>query len=166
MKPIRPFLALACVIGLAAPAVAQSCMRPSEVSAIQLRALQSRLMVGAIACQQQDAYNVFVRRHQGELGGAYRTAEGHFRRAHGAQGQRRWNSTDTDIAAQQSLEHTRQGSFFCRDTTSFFQEVGALNSVGDLVRYSNERNIIQGYHAPDCAEEPARRPAARPARRG
>jgi hypothetical protein len=167
MKTARPILALACVLGLAAPAVANTCIQPSEETALQLRALQSRLMVGAIACQQQEAYNTFVRRHQGDLGGAYRTAEGHFRRAHGGQGQRRWNAMDTDIAGAQSQEHTRLGSFFCRDTTAFFQQVSSLSTGADLARFSVERNILQPYQQPVCtASAPARaaRTAARPRR--
>lgn len=173
MKPARPILALACLVGLAAPAVAQTCLQPSERVALEVRSLQSRLMVGAIACQQQDAYNAFVRRHQADLGSAYRAAEGHFRRTTGAQGQRRWNQVDTDLAGAQSQEHTRLGSLYCRDTTAFFQQTANLNGSADLARFAVERNILQPYQAPICtaatparASRPAARPASRPARRG
>lgn len=164
MKPTRPLLALACILGLTAPAIANTCLQPSERVAMELRALQSRLMVGAIACQQQDAYNTFVRRHQGDLGGAYRTAEGHFRRAGG--GQRRWNQVDTEFAASQSQEHTRLGSFFCTDTTAFFQQTAALNTGADLARFAVERNILVAYNAPTCTGAAASRPqrSARPRR--
>lgn len=166
MKPARPFLALACLVGLAAPAVAQSCLQPSERAALEVRTLQMRLMVGAIACSQQDSYNAFVRRNQGDLQGAYRTAERHFGRpGGGGGGQRRWNQVDTEIASAQSQEHTRLGGFFCNDTTTYFQALSSVNGTADLARFSVERNILQAYHAPTCTGAAFGRPSrsSRPA---
>ena len=166
MKPIRPILALSCALALAAPALANTCLQPAEQTALQLRVLQSRLMVGALACQQDASFNEFVRRHQGDLASAYRTAEGHFRRANGAQGQRRWNQVDTEIAAMQSQEYAGLGSFFCRDTTAYFQQTAGLTTGAELARFSVERNVVHAYTAPICpAGAPARARPSRPARR-
>ncbi len=78
--------------GLTSPALAQGCVRPAERSAVDLRAVQSQLMVAAIACGRSEDYNQFVRRHQTELGAAHRTVFGVFRRAHGAQAQRQYDA--------------------------------------------------------------------------
>ncbi len=164
MKPLRTLVALACVVGLAAPALAETCLRPAEQAALNVRSLQSRLMVGAIACQQEAAFNAFVRRHQSDLGNAYRTAESHFRRTVGAQGQRRWNQVDTELAAMQSQEYAGLGGFFCTDTTAFFQQTAGLSGAEALARFSVERNVIQAYSAPVCTSTTPTRPA-RPARR-
>lgn len=164
MMPLRSVLALACVVGLAAPALAETCLRPAEQAALNVRSLQSRLMVGAIACQQEASFNTFVRRHQSELATAFRTAEGHFRRTVGAQGQRRWNQVDTELAAMQSQEYAGLGGFFCTDTTAFFQQTAALSSGEALARFAVERNVIQAYSAPVCTGTTPSRPA-RPARR-
>lgn len=164
MKPLRSVVALACVVGLAAPALAETCLRPAEQAALNVRSLQSRLMVGALACRQEAAFNDFVRRNTADLGSAYRTAESHFRRTVGAQGQRRWNQVDTELAAMQSQEQAGLGGFFCTDTTAFFQQTAGLSGGEALARFAVERNVIQAYSAPVCTGTTPTRPA-RPARR-
>jgi hypothetical protein len=141
-------LAIASSPALAAP----QCVQPAEKAALDIRALQSRLMVAAIACRQEDAYNAFVRHHQRDLGGAYNQAEGHFRRLHGGgQGRTRFNQYDTVLANAQSEEGIRAGgSLFCRDTQIFFREAMALEGRDQLARYGIERNILQPYDAPTC----------------
>ncbi len=157
-------LAVASSPALAAPA--PSCVQPAEQAAIELRALQSRLMVGAVSCRQEDAYNAFVRRFQRDLGGAYNRAEGHFRRLHGGQGRTRFNQFDTNLANVQSEEGIRQGSFFCRDTQQFFREAMALDSAQQLAHFGIERNIIQPYQAPSCGGTETRSAAATSPARG
>lgn len=154
-------LAVASSPALAAPA--PTCLRPAEQAALELRALQSRLMVGAVACRQEEAYNAFVRRFQRELGSAYSQAEGHFRRLHGGQGRTRFNQYDTILANAQSEENIRQGTFFCRDTQVFFREAMALDS-SQLARFGTERNILQPYQVATCSETETRPVRSRPAR--
>jgi hypothetical protein len=140
-------LALASAPALAAP----QCVQPAEKTALDVRALQSRLMVAAISCKQEDAYNAFVRHHQPVLGGAYNQAEGHFRRLHGGQGRTRFNQFDTVLANAQSEEGIRAGgTLFCRDTQIFFREAMALQGGEQLARYGVERNILQPYDTPAC----------------
>lgn len=177
MKLPRPILALAVVAGVAGPTVANACLQPGERTAIEVRTLQARLMVGALACQAQDGYNAFVRRNQGDLNNAYRTAQRYFSRpGGGGGGERHWNQVDTELAAAQSQEHTRLGSFFCSDTQTFMRDLNSVSGTAGLARFAIERNILQAYHAPTCtgaafgrASRPAAaRPAAatsRPARR-
>ena len=143
------------LVAASSPALAASpsaCLQPAERAAIETRALQSRLMVAAISCRQEDAYNAFVRKFQPDLGGAYNRAEGHFRRLHGGQGRTRFNQFDTVLANAQSEEGIRAGgALFCRDTQIFFQEAMALPSGDQLARYGAERNILQPYESPNCA---------------
>jgi hypothetical protein len=147
-------LAIASSPALAAPAA--QCLQPAEKAALDIRALQSRLMVAAISCRQEDAYNAFVRRHQRDLGGAYHQAEGHFRRLHGGQGRTRFNQYDTVLANSQSEEGIRAGgTLFCRDTQIFFREAMALEGRDQLARYGIERNILQPYDAPTCGTDAA-----------
>jgi heme-degrading monooxygenase HmoA len=73
---------------VAGPAIAQTCLQPAERTAFDVRALQSKLMVAALSCSQDAAYNAFVRKFQGELTGAYRGVQGHFRRTAGGAHQR------------------------------------------------------------------------------
>lgn len=173
MKLSRPLLALAVVAGVTGPAVA-NCLQPGERTAIEVRTLQARLMVGALACQQQDGYNAFVRRNQGDLNNAYRTAQRYFTRPQGGGGgERHWNQVDTEIAAAQSQEHARLGGYFCNDTVTFMRDLNSISGTAGLARYMIERNIVQAYSAPTCTGAAFGRPAraaapaaaSRPARR-
>jgi len=165
MKLPRPLLALACVAGLTAPAIANACLQPSERVALEVRTLQIRMMVGALQCQQDANYNEFVRRNQGDLHNAVRTAERYFTRPQGGGGgQRRWNQIETEIAGVQSQEHSRAGdTLFCRDTTTFYQNLRTINGTAGLARFAVERNVLQAYHAPTCTGTEFGRPS-RPAR--
>ena len=165
MKLSRPLLALAVVAGVTGPAVA-NCLQPGERTALEVRTLQARLMVGALACQQQDGYNAFVRRNQGDLSNAYRTAQRYFTRPQGGGGgERHWNQVDTEIAGAQSQEHARLGGFFCNDTVTYMRDLGSVSGTADLARFAIERNILQAYAAPTCTGAAFGRPsrAAAPA---
>ncbi len=160
---IRLLLAGAAV-AIGGPAIAQSCVQSNERTAFELRALQSQLMVAAITCQRDADYNAFVRKFQGELGGAYNTIRTHFRRTGGAQGQRALDGYITTLANEQSQDGIRQGSRFCQNITPLFQAALAQSSASALVEMSLERNVLNPHDAAACPERPA--PAATtPARR-
>src|SRR5690349_5451346 len=60
--------AVVAAMGTAAPVMAAvPCANRTELEAIQIRHLQSRLMVAALSCNQQKAYNDFVTAFQPEL---------------------------------------------------------------------------------------------------
>lgn len=151
-------------IAIGGPAIAQSCVQSSERAAFEVRALQSQLMVAAITCQRDGDYNAFVRKFQGDLGGAYNTIRTHFRRTAGAQGQRALDGYITTLANEQSQDGIRQGSRFCQNITPLFQAALAQSSASALAEMSMERNVLNPYNAETCAERAA--PAATtPARR-
>jgi hypothetical protein len=148
--------------GLTSPAFAQPCIRPAERTAVDFRAVQSQLMVAAIACGRTEEYNTFVRRHQGELGAAHRTVSGVFRRAHGAQGQRQYDQYITNLANAQSQEGIRQGSHFCRDIGVLFQAALAAPNGGAVAALSAQHRVANPMPIADC---PATQQAAAPAER-
>ena len=163
----RTILAALCGAMIAGPALADACLRPEERTAIELRAMRSYLMVAALQCrsgQSYDApggYNAFLRRFGSDLTAADRTAATHFQRAYGRGG--RLDQYNTNLANEHSQDATRGGSFFCRDAEPLFRQVVQLQAV-DISKLVVERNIIDGYSAPDCsaaAATPARRTARR-----
>ncbi len=164
MTKSRTILAAICGVVLAGPALANACMRPEERNALEVRALQSYLMVSALNCQRGESYNQFVRRFGSELSAATRTTTAYFNRAHGGQGRTRFDGHNTNTANEHSEDAIRAGSFFCRDADSLFRQ--ALATPGaDLAKFAAERNIPQTYTASDCtAGGAAARPAARTAR--
>jgi hypothetical protein len=151
---------------VAGPAIAQTCVQPAERAAFDVRALQSQLMVAALSCNQDAAYNAFVRKFQGELTGAYRGVQGHFRRTAGGAHQRELDSFITQMANAQSQDQIRSGSQYCPMMTPIFGLAMAQPNVEALAAFSQERNVLNPLTTPECgtsAAAPARstRPAAR-----
>lgn len=136
--------------GLTSPAFAQACIRPAERAALDFRAVQSQLMVAAIACNRTDEYNVFVRRHQADLGAAHRTVSGVFRRTHGAQAQRQYDQYITNLANAQSQDGIRQGSHFCRDVGALFQAALAAPNRDAVAALSAEHRIANPMPIAEC----------------
>ena len=164
----RTVLAALCGVMIAGPALANACLRPEERSAIELRALRSYLMVAALQCRTgqsynaPDGYNAFLRRFGADLTAADRVAASHFQRAYGGASRGgRLDQYNTNLANEHSQDALRSGSFFCRDAEPLFRVV-VQTSATDLPRLVNERNIIEGYDAPDCPASTA--PAARATR--
>lgn len=169
MKKSSTVLAALGGLLIAGPALANACMRPEERSALDVRALQSYLMVSALSCQRGESYNQFVRRFSTELGVASRTTSAYFQRAHGGQGRTRFDAHNTNLANEHSEDGIRAGSFFCRDAESLFQQVLATPGP-QLAQFAVQRNIPQNLAADECSAggtaAPARRAAAtRTARR-
>ncbi len=161
MSPTRTILAALCGVLIAGPVMANTCIRPEERSALDVRALRTYLMVSALNCQKGESYNQFIRRFGAELGAAERTAQAHFTRAYGGQSRTRLDSYNTNLANEHSEDAIRSGSFFCRDAEPLFRQALAT-SPGDLAKLSAERNIPQNYAAAECGAAAA--PAARPSR--
>jgi hypothetical protein len=129
---------------------------------VDFRAMQSYLMVAAIACGRTDEYNIFVRRHQAELGAAHRTVFGVFRRAHAAQAQRQYDQYITNLANAQSQDGIRQGSHFCRDIGPVFQAALAAPNSGAVAALSAQYRVANPMPIAEC---PATQQAAAPAQR-
>jgi hypothetical protein len=118
-------------------------------------------MVAALACNQDAAYNTFVRRFQGDLAGAYRGVQGHFRRTAGGSHQRDLDAFITQMANAHSQEQIRAGSQYCPMMTPIFNLANGLPGGDSLATFSRERNVLNPLTTSDCASAAA--PAA-PAR--
>jgi hypothetical protein len=169
----RTILAALCGVMIAGPAFASACLRPEERAAIEIRAMRSYLMVAALQCrhgQTFDApggYNAFLRRFGRDLSAADRVTATHFQRAYGGASRGgRLDQYNTNLANEHSQDATRSGSFFCRDAEPLFRQVVQLQAT-DISKLVVERNIIDGYEAPDCPANaaPATRRTARASRR-
>ena len=159
MTPFRTLLAGLCAVAVSTPALAAgggACMQPAEKTAFELHSLQSALMVAALNCRQEDAYNSFVTRFRGDLGGAYRGVSGHFRRTGG--GTRRLDQYITNLANAHSQDGIRQGSAFCGNVEPLWQQVMASRSGAELARLHQERNIGSIHGLETCATRKAAPP--------
>ncbi|MHB0704631.1 hypothetical protein ACX4MT_21535 [Roseomonas mucosa] len=151
MKPSRFLLAglAAAFAGAATPALAQSCIQPSEKTAFDVRALQSQLMVVALTCKHEDVYNEFVKRYNPQLHGAYKTIDASYRRAGG---QKALDSYITSLANVQSQEGIRMGSRFCQNSADLIKTaLEAPNDVTALSRLAVANNLSNPHGRPECA---------------
>lgn len=159
MTTIRTILAGALALAVSAPVAAQTCLQPAEQTAFSVRALQSQLMVVALSCGQHDHYNTFVSRNQRELGQAYRQVAGHFRRVHGAAGQRQLDQFITTLANAQSQEGIRQGSHFCQNAAPLFQQaLAAKPDLAGLAALSSSQAVPNPYSPDACPVRTAQAP--------
>lgn len=116
-------VALAGLVAAAAPATAYAsdaarCVSAEEADAFQLRALQNRLMVAALSCNQETAYNTFVDKFQRELTSAGKSMQGYYMRTGG--GEAALNHHMTELANAAGLLRAQEPDDFCNDTWSMF----------------------------------------------
>jgi hypothetical protein len=138
--------------------VQAQCAQAKEVTAFNIRALQSQLMVAALTCDMTSQYNTFVTRHRSGLDSNRRTLISYFNRAGG--GERAFNNYDTELANVQSTLSTRRGSLYCGDIKPVFTEVLQMTSVVDVEKYAVAKELPQPRTVQACGTAQA---AARPA---
>ena len=142
-------------VGLALPgvAVAAICASPVERVAMQVRVLQSDLMVAALICRAKPRYNAFVARFETDLVRQGTTLNAHFRRVWGGQSTARLNAFVTRLANQASARSLSTGGGYCAQVGRVFDEVMALAPV-QLAGYSAIRAERLGVGLPEvCTAE-------------
>ncbi|MCX7932573.1 MAG: hypothetical protein N2588_08515 [Rhodovarius sp.] len=156
LPAVRLFLAGLTAAALSLPGVAAAqqrgpaCATPAETNALEVRALQSKLMVVALTCGLQDEYNRFVTQHRAALGSAYNDVRRHFQRLHGAAAQRQLDSYITNTANGHSQVGISQGSLFCRNQADLFPAALAARNRDQLAALARERQVAQVYTPPSC----------------
>lgn len=110
------------------------CASAEEGEAFRLRHLQSRLMVAALGCNQQAAYNSFVEHFRPLLVSAGGTIADYFKRTGG--GQAALNRHITELANAAGLSRAQDPNAFCKNTWELFwaleQDPPALTKVAEL----------------------------------
>jgi hypothetical protein len=145
---------------IAGPAIAQSCVQSAERTAFEVRALQSQLMVAALACNRDSEYNAFVRKFQGDLTSAYRGMQGHYRRTAGRAHEREMDGFITQLANAQSQDGIRAGSHFCPMVAPLFQVALSARNAEELALISVERNVLNPLTTPTCTATATSTPRA------
>jgi hypothetical protein len=157
------------LIGLAAAAVAGPafalCLQPPEERAVQLRTVQSQLMVAAITCRREDDYNRFVTRFQPDLARAHGTLTGYFRRVHGAQAQRQMDAFITNLANAHSQSALRQGNQFCRNSEVLWTSAAGVANANAVPQLVAQHQMVGALDAQACPARAPARPAQQPQQR-
>lgn len=136
---LRTLGAAACVVAAVTAAVpAAACVTPTadEVRAIQVRTLQSRLMVAALSCDAQPQYDAFIGRFDALLNSSGRTMVTYFKRSHGSRSTVELNDYVTALANRASLESMQDRTAFCLDSLETLRESLAMEAkqLGDFAQ--------------------------------
>jgi len=117
--------------GLPGGALAASCARGSDASALKIAALQQELMVAALSCRDVVLYNRFVTSHQPELFASDGRLKSYFIRTQG--GEAGYNTYKTELANTAALRSSRDAGDFCTQAEAEFATVSNLDTLSSYV---------------------------------
>ena len=153
----RPTTVSALKIGVAALALclpagnawaAASCARPQDMTALQVAALQQKLVVVALSCHDAADYNRFVISHQHELQESDRALMDFFLRQDAVKGSDNYNAYKTGLANDASLRGARDPQF-CRGAKAAFDDV--LRHDGSVAELVSQRPSLARTGYVSCA---------------
>lgn len=160
-------LGLAALCGLAVqPAMAQRhCASHAEMSAFEIMALRTELMVLATGCSEDGRYNAFIRRFQPDLLANEKAITTYFRKHYGRSAQHEQDRFVTDMANARSRLGTQIGSDFCPRNGLIFQEVMALRNSSELAEFAAAKDLVPSTMGvcQQVAAAPQAAPSGKPA---
>lgn len=147
-------VALATVASMLSGTAAALCLDTSERQAMNMRALQSELMVAALTCGQQGEFNAFARKFEGELVTHGKMLRAVFQRNYGGQGEPRLNAFVTRLANEASQRSIADRAEFCPRAAELFNVV--LNTPPSALPGLAERQSFSASQGtPECTSEVA-----------
>ena len=124
----------AAVIGLALtlPAFANAapCVASDELPPLQVRMLQTELMVAALTCNQRTDYNSFITRFQPQLSSQGKSLQSFFKQKYGSGSAKALNGFVTRIANESSRRGMVQRGQFCRNAAGIHTESKKIAPTG------------------------------------
>ena len=136
---------------LSGPALAASCTRPTEHTALEVTALKTQLMVMALTCKADDKYNNFVLKYRPDLVQTDKALNTYFSRAYGRSAAKERDEYVTQLANSQSQTGLKQGSLYCSNNLGTFDEVMALRNNGELTDFAAGKVVAsQPIAVTDC----------------
>lgn len=97
---------------------AAPCVATSELAPLQVRMLQTELMVAALTCNQRTDYNSFITRFQPQLSTQGKSLQSFFKQKYGSNSAKALNGFVTRIANESSRRGMLKRGQFCRDTAT------------------------------------------------
>jgi len=140
LAPLAIMAAVGTATCLAAPAArAVDTLAATDRAAVQVRVLQSDMMVAALSCDLRNSYNEAVRRFQAEFVFHGRNLRSYFNRVHGSRAQRELDRFVTAMANKASSRSISQGNEYCAEAEQMMVTILALPPNG-LAEFS--RNVV------------------------
>lgn len=114
-------VALAALVATGTAGYASSkCARPSEVTAIQVAAIQQELMVAALTCDQTSSFNAFQTTYSKDLRRSDHRLKYMFRRLFGSRGYAQYHAFKTRLANNSSIRSIKDNRSFCKEARIAF----------------------------------------------
>ncbi len=127
-----------------APGIAMAtCLKPYEGTAINVAGLKSQLMVTALTCDTRDRYNSFVMTFRPTLQREDTALNSYFLHHYGRSWRAEHDDYITQLANVQSEATIREGTLFCQENVSLFDQVLALHTAKELMEFANDKPMLQ-----------------------
>ena len=147
--------ATAACLSVSAAAAAKgepACVKGADEVALQLRTVQTDLMVAALSCSASDRYNEFVKANQPALMAAHGQLGKFFDKKRG--GQKALNAFITKLANDSSKRSVADIARFCQETGWLYDAI--LNPArGDLVTFVGPLLVAQRHGFQSCEPRPS-----------
>jgi hypothetical protein len=130
------------LLALSNPALAAGCASPVDAAALKTAVMQQELMVAALQCHEEGAYNRFVMTYRPELQSSDATLKAFFVRRGGEHGEAGYDAFKTKAANLSALEQARDTPAFCADAHALFR--AALSNQGSLMSFVDARSTDIG----------------------
>lgn len=147
---------LSFVSGVVSPVYAEAaatCATEKEKLALDVRILQSDLMVAALTCGQKDQYNKFVTKFKPALIKNGKELQGYFNRVYGKKAAGQLNSFITQVANDSSTRSTQSKAVeYCATSSELFTKTLALKKASDLKKLTDEAVYYSTRHGIDSCE--------------
>ncbi len=148
--------AAAIVVGtmLVAPAfaaAAPACVKGADETALQVRVVQTDLMVAALSCGASARYNEFVKANQPALMGAHKQLSTFFNKKRG--GQAALNAFITKLANDASQRSVANIALFCQETGWLYDAI-LKPERGDLGTFLKPLLVAQRHGFASCEPRP------------
>ncbi|MBK8175915.1 MAG: hypothetical protein IPK66_11800 [Rhodospirillales bacterium] len=102
---------------------AQMCATDGDLAALNVRVLQTEMMVAALSCGERQRYNTFVTDYQTVLTQRGRALQTMFVKTHGNKAEPRLNAFITKLANDASKDVRLRGDTYCEFAAELFDEV-------------------------------------------
>lgn len=140
-----------------AEAAAIQCANNSEKEALDIRVLQTELMVAALACGERTRYNDFVTRYQPQLKQGGKDLRIYFSRIYKKMGEQKLNNFVTKLANETSKNSRKTSvTVFCRAANHIFVDALAATTPRSLTEIvSSDTRFSRQHGIKTCAKKKA-----------
>ncbi len=144
---MKKILLFAAATLLSAQGAWAGCASSGELQSLGMRALQSELMVAALACGKKQDYNNYIGLFSQDLQWQGQQLKGYFSRNYGSQSERELNTFVTQMANQASrVSLNKSSQQYCSHASDLFNKVNTAFpwQIIDYARkeYSTWHNVL------------------------